>query len=207
MNWQWQLKINLNKRKLGLNARFILVKIKKFELDIFLEIKNEKVGIELKYKTKSIYPKNKEKKYQCPKTNEMFDLKTQAAHGNAGYDFIKDISRIEKLQGNKNIDKGFAILLTNDKGLFPDEKPQKGKYPHYSDRYENLYLYQGRQLKGGIGWGRGSIKKLVGKERANNIKLSGNYKLNWEQYSKLMYPTADDKANNDVVKMLIVEIK
>ncbi len=68
-------------------------------LDIFIEYDNKKYGIELKYKTKKI--------------NE-YDFKNQGAQNNGKFDFIKDISRIEKFIEVEEIDAGFAILITND---------------------------------------------------------------------------------------------
>lgn len=72
---------------------------KRFELDIYVEQNNERIGIELKYKTKSL-PGG-----IVTIGAEEYHLKNHAALGSARYDFIKDISRIEQLIKSNHIEK------------------------------------------------------------------------------------------------------
>ena len=97
-------------------------KIKKEYTDIFVTDKNGDVyAIELKYKTTNricYYETNKSK---------MITM-AQGAYDIGAYYFIKDISRLEKInkrvsfsKNTQTIKKGFAVLLTNDKNYWDND--------------------------------------------------------------------------------------
>ena len=105
-------------------------------LDIFLiENKKSKIGIELKY------PKN-ELKIKINK--ELFSLSRDNNPGGTRYSFLHDIKRLEELINQGDINKGFAIMLTNVKKIQDDKKFQPDK--NKQDRLEHLRLYATRTI-------------------------------------------------------------
>ena len=68
-------------------------------IDIVLDSPDGKTGIELKYKTTA-------------KDGTLYS--NQGGQNNGKYDFIKDISRLERAKNGKLIAKGYALFLTND---------------------------------------------------------------------------------------------
>ncbi|MFZ4740344.1 MAG: hypothetical protein ACOYLE_04190 [Bacteroidales bacterium] len=142
-------------------------------LDIYIEtIDNKRIAIELKYRTKFFH----EVIY-----NEVYSLKNHSATGSARYSFIKDISRIEKMRKDRLIDFGYAIILTNDTAIYKTEK-------NPSERQKRLYLMEGKELEGEIGFDipddktKEQIKKQYG-EKQFPINLSGTYKIKWLDFS------------------------
>lgn len=64
-----------------------------------------KIGVELKYLKKQITTED---------DGEEYRLSNHGAQSDARYRFFKDISRLNELKASKNIDEGYAIILTND---------------------------------------------------------------------------------------------
>jgi hypothetical protein len=149
---------------------------KKCELDIYCEIQSLKIGIELKY------PQRKDK---ITVKNEDFNLKKHGNYGGIKYSYLKDIYRLEKLKNRGFIDKGFAVILTNDKSFHSDSNKK--------DRTEHLRLYENRNIKSRE---KISFKENKSPENFKEFKLNRSYNINWHCYNK----------ENDF-KFLIVEIK
>ena len=71
-------------------------------IDIYVLDEGHSYPIELKYKTKEI---------KMPIDGEHYNLKNQFAHDIGRYDFLYDISRIEKAKTlDENFELGFAII-------------------------------------------------------------------------------------------------
>ncbi|GAB1433072.1 hypothetical protein MASR2M29_16970 [Spirochaetota bacterium] len=117
-------------------------------IDIFFSYEKLKMGIELKYKTSA--------------KNETSYIQ-QGAQNNGKYDFIKDIYRLEKAKENGIIDKGFALLLTNDKSYWTAAR--KGSSVKAFDLLANTCTKEKYIPK----W----------KDRKETLKLNNQYQITW----------------------------
>lgn len=148
---------------------------KKEVVDIWVEYNRKVYAIELKYKTSKIVLNDNE---------EKFKLLNQSARDLGKYDFIKDIVRLEgwkKSSGDSRIDYGYAIFLTNDIGYW-----KKSIRPAADASFR---IYEGRELKGKLGWSNKSSGSKVSngtmKGRENDLQLSGSYTIHWNNYADL----------------------
>lgn len=149
-------------------------------IDIIVEIDGEEIPIELKYKTR-----NSSKK---PVTinKEEFNLKNQGAQDNGRYDFVKDISRIEKyLEKTTHSKHGYAIILTNDHLYWKGGENSNSKQ----------FILKNSLTIGEHNWDKISESmKKYNSNRVEEIALNHDYNLKWKDYS-------DNKF-----KYLIVEV-
>ena len=143
-------------------------KNKSISVDIFMRYQEKWIGIELKYWTKKLewFDKN---------LDEGFDLKDHGASDQSRYDYWKDVERLEKIKESKLIGNGYAICLTNVPGFW------KGVG---EGTISELYrINEGRTVNNEkLSWLKkpspGSIKG-----REDNIKIKGNFKITWKDYS------------------------
>lgn len=151
-------------------------------LDIFAFNDTYKIAIELKYKTIKV-----DKSFE----NEEFNLKNQSAQDQGRYDFIKDISRLEKAKKHCNY-MGFAIFLTND--------PLYWKNPmrEIDTLDKEFRIHEGKTIKGTLDWKEGASKGTMSK-REDAIELENEYNLNWADYLNL-------NGLNGKFRFLLVEI-
>jgi hypothetical protein len=156
-------------------------KEKDIHLDILFGPKNEKIGIELKYKTKSIIGQDS-------------NLKNQSAHDEGRYDFWADVSRLEKLKENKEINQGFAIFLTNDPAYY--NYPKKIKAMDVKFR-----IHDTQKTNGSLNWLRESASHSTS-FRQYPINLTGNYTLSWNPFCE----DKDSKFNGSGFNYLVVEV-
>lgn len=153
-------------------------------IDVLVIIDNKWIPIELKYKTK-----------ECSKiiSDELFNLKDHGAKDINCYLYLKDIERIEKFKSKEKLfEKGYAIFLTND--MMYTKKPFKGNV-----FYKEFSLEDGAIKKGIMSWKEGVSKGTI-KNIEDPIKLKGEYKIEWKDYSKI------DDSNSGMFKILINEI-
>jgi len=135
-------------------------------IDIIVELNNKVYPIELKYKTKTFIGKD---------GNEKYNLKNQGAQDIGRYDYLKDIQRIEQFSKYiENYEYGFAILLTNDESYW--KKDRKGTVD------EQFYLLENIIKTGKLKWGKNASEGTM-KNRNDPIKLTGEYKIIWNEYS------------------------
>lgn len=120
---------------------------------------NNKIGIELKYKTKEASEEI---------NGEQYSLKPHGAQDLGRYDVIKDIERLEELIREEKIKCGFVIFLTNDKSY---SNKCKGNACKFS-------LEEGKDINGEIGWGENAGKGTI-KGRERKLELEGKYKIKW----------------------------
>lgn len=161
-------------------------------LDIFAVLEHSKIfAMEVKFKPKKF-------KIKLPNTKglgEEYNLKGNQARNHDRYDFINDISRLEKVLKKYPNGVGFAIFLTNDESYW-DETKSKRKT---SD--ENFRIYGGRVIEGKLRWKKGFAK---GTTKGPEIKLDGKYRLNWKDYSDLeKYST---EKNGHTFRYLLVKV-
>jgi len=151
-------------------------------IDILVVIDGNWYPIELKYKS-----------LKCDKVfnDEKFMLKNHGAQDLGRYDYIKDVSRIERLsKGLSNFKKGFAVLLTNDPSYWNNTDSSKTVY--FDFRLSERLIESGI-LKWAVHAGKGTTK---GREKP--IALEGEYQIQWEQFSKL------DSDRSGTFKYLVI---
>tara|TARA_R110002072_G_scaffold30353_2_gene94842 strand:- start:1896 stop:2726 length:831 start_codon:yes stop_codon:yes gene_type:complete len=134
-------------------------------LDLEAELKGRRLAIELKYWTRAQLVEIED---------EKFNLKNQAAHPLSRYDFLKDITRLERLVANGDADVGYAITLTND----PSYWRESGRDAIDLD----FRLHEGRELQGRLAWAE---RAGAGTTRSREIPLdlSGSYCAHWRDYA------------------------
>jgi hypothetical protein len=169
-DFQHALAWTIHEKCSGLNIRLerreVLNNNEKIYFDIFASNGNKTVIIEVKYKTK---------KLDTVVNGEKFNLKDQDAQDQGRYDFIKDISRLEKALEIYD-GTGFAIFLTNDKSYW--ETPTRD----VDAVDEALRIHEKSIICGTLSWKKGTSKGTKS-GRIKPIILKGNYTLNWNDYS------------------------
>lgn len=171
-----ELNIRLEKITIILN--------KEVYFDIFAFKDNKIVAVEVKYKTKNL---------DTTVNSEKFNLKNQGAQNQGRYDFIKDISRIEKALETYRDSTGFAIFLTNDESYW--------KLPtgDVNTADKDFRIHESKTIKDILSWKEGTSKGTMS-GRKESIKLKSAYLLNWEDYSNL-------EEQNGTFRYLLIEVK
>jgi len=174
----WAIKESEPKYSIRLEKPFQLNE--KIFVDIYFE-NNSKFAIELKYKTH---------KGNFNLDNEEYTLRTHAATNLGRYDYLRDIERLENLKKKGLIDIGFAIFLTNASSYWD-------KLSKSSTLSKDFYISQDEVISNKeLSW-LVVNENSIGKKRTKSIQLSGNYEMNWINYSKI---------NNVDFKILISQI-
>ena len=156
----------------------------KIYTDIFAFKDDNIAAIEVKYKTNNL---------DIAVTNEEFSLKNQSALPQGRYDFVKDISRLEKILERYHDSAGFAILLTNDESYW---KVPAGDIDTVD---KDFRIYDRKTIKGKLSWKDGTSKGTM-RGKAEPIILKGKYILNWKDYSNL-------SCQKGKFRYLLVEVK
>ncbi|MDP2673246.1 MAG: hypothetical protein Q8O84_05525 [Nanoarchaeota archaeon] len=126
---------------------------------VLIDSSKNKIGIELKYKTKEISEEI---------NGEQYFLKPHGAQDCGRYDVIKDIERLEELVIKKKIKLGFVIFLTNDISYLYKCKGNACKFS----------LEEGKEINGEMNWGKDTGMGTK-KGREKTLELKGKYKINW----------------------------
>ena len=133
----------------------------KMYLDIYLP--TMRVAIELKYKTRRL---------DVELYGEQFWLLDQRAHDNGRYDFLADLERLEYVVKKGAVERGIAILLTND--------PLYWTRPRLTDTVDAAFqLEDGRVLRGELAWRTAGDRG----PRETPIALRGSHDLVWRDYA------------------------
>ncbi len=145
---------------------------RQMHIDILLMDGNRWMPIELKYKTKGC---------SLNVDGDVYRLANHSAKDVNCYLYLKDIERIERIERIKRETSefftGYTIMLTNE--------PSYLKYPSKKDcNYLAFSLHEGAVKKGTMRWGKntGSGTK---KGCEADILLNGEYKVHWEEYSRV----------------------
>ncbi|WP_199737125.1 MULTISPECIES: hypothetical protein [Micromonospora] len=110
-----------------------------------------------------------------PGTGEEFRLRSHAAADLARRNFVFDIARLERFcRSGPARTNGFAVLLTNDRGLW---NPPLGDRP---TRDREFRVHEGRRLTGTLRWGTDGRHFLP-----NQRDLTGDYLLGWQDFTQL----------------------
>jgi len=141
-------------------------------------------AIELKYKTRGL---------TCVVQGETFNLKGQAAQDIGRYDFLKDVSRLEKVLSTCPGWLGFAILLTNDSGYW--------KQPRSPTTVDAAFrLHEGKPVSGVLAWSpRASAGTTQSREQP--LALIGRYIASWSDYSDL------HSGGNSFFRALMLDVR
>lgn len=127
------------------------------------------VPIETKYKTRAV---------QLVFGGEKYRLKNQSAEDQGRYDFLKDVSRIERMPGLRY---GFALLLTNDESYWQLLNGAKETVD------EAFRVHEGKKVRGRLAWRRGASLGTTSGGRDRPIEIAGSYMLTWKDYSDLPF--------------------
>jgi len=148
------------------------------------------------------------------KNEETFILAEQAANDIKCYDAWKDVERLEDFIRSGNINKGFAIWLTNINALSDDDDYNKDNY-YYQFRIRN-----GRKIpdadnprnpeKGYVElkWDEDASEGTK-KGRKDIIKIKKNYNVSWKDYSILNLEdnNSNKKSSNNKFKYALIKIQ
>ena len=126
--------------------------------DIVVGNDGEIIGIELKYKTK---------KSHVDINDERFELKPHG--GRLRYNFLKDVYRLEQWRDDREITRGYAVLLTNDSRCW---NPTNNRERRNDAAFK---IHEGRTITGRLAWKKGA--KLS--KTQTSFKLKGSYTMNW----------------------------
>jgi len=193
-------------------------------IDIFIIVKNEnntqKIGIELKYFTADL-------EWHDDKNDEDIILKEQLAYNHKCYDAWYDVWRLEDFIRCGNINKGFAIWLTNIESLTEEwykvkkkiEKDPKNKPNHYDFLISNNREipdddYRPNPKNGCVKLKWADPNKKGIEDRKEPINIKGNYKVCWNEYKDLNNEQENinekipkRKKTNNEFKYVILEVQ
>jgi predicted nuclease with RNAse H fold len=142
----------------------------RFYVDVWLKVNQQVIALELKYPTRRLV---------VEAFGERFELKDQAAQDITRYDFVKDLTRIERMV-ESDATAGCALLLTNDSAYWKEAlRP---------DSVDVMFrLAEGRVLSGGLAWathaGPGTMRR-----REAELVLRHPHQLRWREYSSFNVP-------------------
>ncbi len=187
------------------------------DMVVFSDKEKKCIPIELKYKTT-----DKEIEYKVEKYS--YWTYNQGACDNGSYDYLKDIQRIESLgkyliyKGiNYEIEKGYAIILTNDWHYYSELPPKTNNIKGYKRYYWEKFSLAQEEVKGDLCWIKPeSLEEEIDEgglhtsaDRRYKIHLENSYMLkdNWNPY-KVPYKTYLPKMKKEPkFKYLISEIR
>lgn len=138
-------------------------------IDILVWLDNDVYPIELKYKTRLL---------NAVVRGEQYHLKNHGAQDLGKYDFVKDINRIESFSEHlSGYYKGYAIWLTNDSYYWNVPRNDTAGYSAFS-------VHNGAVKVGTMSWGANMTEGSI-KTRERPITLSGNYCIDWHDFSRV----------------------
>lgn len=145
-------------------------------IDILIIIDGNWYPVELKYKIKGNYDKNKPLRYIDNRYE--FVLKSHLAQDISCYKYLYDIKRIEEVRSNvPQFKKGYAIMLTNDSCYW--------KGPKNNDCIYSEFLINGTKPKEkDLNWKKGTSEGTK-KGCEEPIKFEDEYTMVWSTYSKI----------------------
>lgn len=139
---------------------------KRIYIDIYFKKDNKEYFLELKYKTKKF-------EVYC---NEMnYILKDQKACDLGRYDFIKDISRLERIICGQQNKFGYVIFLSNDEKYLQGTKETNQDFSFNIEN--NITITHGEKS-----WSEEKNIKNLGSRR-NSLDINNDYCVKWKDYS------------------------
>ncbi len=170
---------------------------KKDYTDIILEKGDQRIAIELKYKTSEL---------ELP--DESIFLKNHGATDLGSYDFLWDVNRLQMLISGKDVVgkrkyvKGYAVFLTNEKTYWEKK---------FTDTIDREFLIGGDENGEGClkaeehKWhtteGKEGTPKTVEKtSRKQSIILNADYKFQWKNYCNIL------NRKDAIFRFIVVEV-
>jgi hypothetical protein len=137
-------------------------------LDVLVHAGGRRTAIELKYLGAALH---------ATVDGELFDLPSQSAQDISRHDVIKDITRVEALLADGYADRGFVLVLSNDRSYWQQALR--------ADTIDAAFrIHEGRVLAGTLSWaaraGRGTT---VGRDTP--LQLAGSYTCRWQDYCRV----------------------
>ena len=139
---------------------------KVLHVDFLVQLSENALAIELKYKTR---------KLSVEVEGEEFRLTSHSAQDIGRYDFIKDICRLEYITSNMKNCEGCAILLTNDSAYWKSSNGNKTVDAAFR-------VNEGRSLRGALGWTENASDGTK-RNRESDLQVDGDYTLHWSDYA------------------------
>jgi len=139
---------------------------KVLHVDFLVQLSENALAIELKYKTR---------KLSVEVEGEEFRLTSHSAQDIGRYDFIKDICRLEYITSNMMNCEGCAILLTNDSAYWKSSNGNKTVDAAFR-------VNEGRSLRGALGWTENASDGTK-RNRESDLQVDGDYTLHWSDYA------------------------
>ncbi|MCY3918487.1 MAG: hypothetical protein OXG38_01615 [Chloroflexi bacterium] len=133
--------------------------------DIWLPTPEGPVVLELKYWTRET---------RVTWADEEFSLRDQSANDIRRYDFLKDVSRVERLVADKRARAGAVIAITNDHLYWQEGRPNTVD--------AEFRIHEGRRLSGTMRWSDAASAGTT-QSREAPITLRGEYLPAWRPYS------------------------
>jgi len=144
-------------------------------LDLWASYEGQHIAVELKYKKHELITR-----WQ----GEHFVLANDGAQPLGRYDFIKDITRLERVVEHRQDVTGYAILLTNEPAYWTGGSVVlSSKRTPFDTAFrvaEGSTLPKQKVMAWGSGVSTGTIKG-----REPPLKLDSEYALHWAAYSQL----------------------
>jgi hypothetical protein len=137
-------------------------------LDIWVQHENITYAIELKYKTR---------KLDAIYNGEEFRLLNQGAQDIGRYDFIKDITRLERFVAGHPKTVGYAMMLTNDDGYWRTSR-------NLTTADASFRIHDTRIINGELKWSEATGQGTM-RGRENPLLLNGPHQVRWFDYSEL----------------------
>ncbi len=140
------------------------------------------IAIELKYKTKGV---------QFNSFREEYDLQDHGAQDYGSYAVLADVERIETLRRidkfyrGFHFEKGYSIIISNDRYYEKDNE---------NNLFSSYWLTDGKIInKGKLDFviPQGKTQNQTCAKGFKSICLEDDYKIEWKQYSNIMYDETD----------------
>lgn len=172
----------------------------RMSVDLWLPVLG--VVIELKYSTRAL--RCDEYSADLDPPCESFSLREQGARDITRYDFLKDVSRLERVLARRpEPRRGIAILLTNDPLYWKRSTLYWKQTTKKKPIDEDFHLYEGRVLPrrpDRMHWVEGAE---TAKFRNVPIVLNGPYAVEWKCYGVVK---SEHNARYGVFRYLAVEV-
>ena len=138
-------------------------------------------------------PPYKSKSIETTLNNEYFKLKNHGAQDIGRYDYLYDISRIERMGTlDKDFNGGYAIMLTNEPSYW---KPATNKKTVDAA----FRIHEGRVVEGSLAWAE-NVGPGTSKGRTQPINIAGQYVIHWDDYSHI------PNTSNSHFKLCIITV-
>jgi hypothetical protein len=134
-------------------------------LDLLVKSRRQRCAIELKYKTAGM---------TADVRDERFSLANQGAPDIGRYDFLKDVTRLERYVASTKNSIGYAILLTNDEKYWNEADPNTTS--------AEFSIHHAREIRPDIEMRWALHTGFVG-GREQGILLESSYACSWANYS------------------------